>query len=40
MIPETVKNALYGTIQAMTTCKWLFSMRPNKDLTGNKKFPF
>lgn len=40
MIPETVKNALYDTIQAMTACKWLFSVRPGKDLTRNRKFPF
>lgn len=40
MKPEAVKKALKDTIQAMTDCKWLFSVRPGKDNTRNRKFPF
>lgn len=40
MIPEMVKKALYDTIQAMTAYKWFFSVRPGKDHTRNRKFPF
>lgn len=40
MKPDAVKQALNGTIQAMTDCKWLFSVRPGKDNTRNRKFPF
>lgn len=40
MNPETVKKALKDTIQAVTDCKWLFSTRPGKDNTRNRKFPF
>ena len=40
MNPETVKKALKDTIQAVTDCKWLFSARPGKDNTRNRKFPF
>lgn len=40
MKPEAVKKALNDTIQTMTDCKWLFSVRPGKDNTRNRKFPF
>ena len=40
MKPDAVKQALNDTIQAMTDCKWLFSVRPGKDNTRNRKFPF
>ncbi len=40
MKPEAVKKALYDTIQAITDYKWLFSVRPGKDNTRNRKFPF
>lgn len=40
MNPKTVKKALKDAIQAMTDCKWLFSARPGKDNTRNRKFPF
>ena len=40
MKPKTVKKALYDTIDAMTECKWMFSVRPGKDNTRNRKFPF
>ncbi len=40
MKPETVKKALNDTIQAVTDTKWLFSVRPGKDNTRNRKFPF
>ena len=40
MNPETVKKALKDTIQAVTDCKWIFSARPGKDNTRNRKFPF
>lgn len=40
MKPVEVKQALNDTIQAMTECKWFFSVRPGKDNTRNRKFPF
>lgn len=40
MKPDAVKQALNDTIQAMTNCKWFFSVRPGKDNTRNRKFPF
>jgi hypothetical protein len=40
MITETVKNALYDTIQELTDCKWRFSAKPGKDFTRSRKFPF
>lgn len=40
MRPEAVKKALNDTIQAVTDYKWLFSVRPDKDNTRNRKFPF
>ena len=40
MSPKTVKKALKDAIQAMTDYKWLFSARPGKDNTRNRKFPF
>ena len=40
MKPKSVKKALNDTIDAMTACKWMFSVRPGKDNTRNRKFPF
>lgn len=40
MKPIQVKTALFDTIQAMTDYKWFFSVRPGKDNTRNRKFPF
>ncbi len=40
MKPETVKKALNDAIQAVTDSKCLFSVRPGKDNTRNRKFPF
>jgi len=40
MKPEAVKKALNDTMQAVTDTKWLFSVRPGKDNTRNRKFPF
>ena len=40
MKPNAVKQALNDTIQTMADCKWLFSVRPGKDNTRNRKFPF
>ena len=40
MNPKTAKKALKDAIQAMTDYKWLFSARPGKDNTRNRKFPF
>ena len=40
MKPEVIKKALKDTIQAMTDCSWLFSARPGKENTRNRKFPF
>lgn len=40
MKPDAVKQALYDAIQAITDYKWLYSVRPGKDNTRNRKFPF
>ncbi len=40
MKPDTVKKELNNAIQAVTDTKWLFSVRPGKDNTRNRKFPF
>ena len=40
MKPEAVKRALNDSIQAITDYKWLYSVRPGKDNTRNRKFPF
>ena len=40
MKPNEVKTALFDSIQAITDYKWLFSSRPGKDNTRNRKFPF
>ena len=40
MKPVEGKQALYDTIQAMSACKWFFSVLPGKDNTRNRKFPF
>ena len=40
MKPEVVKRALNDSIQAITDYKWLYSVRPGKDNTRNRKFPF
>lgn len=40
MKPEKIKQALNDTIQAITDHKWLYSVRPGKDHTRNRKFPF
>ncbi|MDY4487866.1 MAG: transposase [Candidatus Limivicinus sp.] len=40
MKPVEVKQALNDTIQAMSECKWFFSVRPGKDNTRSRKFPF
>ena len=40
MEPETVKKALNDTIDTMDECRWMFSTRPGKDYTRNRKFPF
>ena len=40
MKSENVKQALYDAIQAITDYKWLYSTRPGKDNTRNRKFPF
>ena len=40
MKPEDVKQALYDAIQAITDYKWLYSVRPGRDNTRNRKFPF
>lgn len=40
MKPETVKNALNDTIQAMSDYRSFFSARPGVDNTRNRKFPF
>ena len=37
---ESVKLALDDAIQAVTDYKWLYSVRPGKDNTRNRKFPF
>lgn len=40
MKSETVKQALDDAIQAVTDYKWLFSARPGRDNSRNRKFPF
>ena len=40
MKPEAVKKALHDSIQAITDYKYLYSVRPGKDNTRNRKFPF
>ena len=40
MNPEDVKQALNDTIQEIADYKWLYSVRPGKDNTRNRKFPF
>ena len=40
MKSATVKQALNDTIQAIADNKWLYSVRPGKDNTRNRKFPF
>lgn len=40
MKPEAVKRALNDAIQAITDYKWLYSVRPGRDNTRNRKFPF
>ena len=40
MKPEAVKRALNDAIQAITDYKWLYSVRPGKDNTRNRKIPF
>ena len=40
MKPEAVKRALNATIQAITDYKWLYSVRPGRDNTRNRKYPF
>lgn len=40
MKPETVKRALNDAIQAITDYKWLYSVRPGRDNTRSRKFPF
>ncbi len=40
MKPEAVKKTLYDIIQVIADYKWLFSVRPGKDNTRNRKFPF
>jgi len=40
MKPDTIKQALYNSIQTITDYKWLYSVRPGRDNTRNRKFPF
>lgn len=40
MKPEAIKQALNDAIQAITDYKWLYSVRPGKDNTRRRKFPF
>ena len=40
MKPKAVKRALNDSIQVITDYKWLYSVRPGKDNTRNRKFPF
>lgn len=40
MKAEAVKRALNDSIQAITDYKWLYSVRPGKDNTRNRKFSF
>ena len=40
MNPDAVKQALYDAIQEITDYKWLYSVRPGRDNTRNRKYPF
>ena len=40
MKTASVKQALNDAIQVVTDYKWLYSVRPGKDNTRNRKFPF
>ena len=40
MKTEAVKQALNDAIQVITDYKWLYSVRPGRDNTRNRKFPF
>ena len=40
MKPEAVKISLNDAIQTISDDKWLYSVRPGKDNTRNRKFPF
>ena len=40
MKPEAIKRALNDAIQAVSNYKWLYSVRPGKDNTRDRKFPF
>ena len=40
MKPDAVKQALYDAIQEITDYKWLYSVRPGRDNTRNRKYPF
>lgn len=40
MKPKVVKRKLNDAIQAITDYKWLYSVRPGRDNTRNRKFPF
>lgn len=40
MKPDDVKLALFDAIQAITDYKWLYSVRPGRDNTRSRKFPF
>ena len=37
---KEVKKLLCKAVQELTDCKWLFSNRPQKDFTRNRKLPF
>ena len=40
MKPENVKRILFETVEELNTYKWLYSVRPGKDNTRKRKFPF
>lgn len=40
MKPKAVKQALNDAIQAIADYKWLYSVRPGRDNTRDRKFPF
>lgn len=40
MKPKAVKQALNDAIQAIVDYKWLYSVRPGKDNTRDRKLPF
>ena len=40
MKTEAIKQALNDAIQVITDYKWLYSVKPGKDNTRNRKFPF